>query len=169
MDIDVAHSDHENELTALERRLAAWRPAGGGLDRDGMLFRAGAAAARADDRTSSWRLATAASVLLTATLGGLLAHERSQRLALESQALARSDRHDPPPPTANSVHLATIETPVPDSYLALTARFANGGRDLSLLDREFDSQPRRPPATSSRSSPSLEPLRPRELERILDL
>ena len=65
--------DHENDLTDLERRLAAWRPAPGSLDRDRMLFEAGRAGVQIVDRTRFWRLATAASTLVAVTLGGLLA------------------------------------------------------------------------------------------------
>ena len=81
MDIEHPELEHEFDLSELERRLAAWRPAAGALDRDRMLYEAGRAAARADGRVQSWRLATAALVLLAVGLGGLLVHERSQRHA----------------------------------------------------------------------------------------
>ena len=60
--MDIEHPEIQNEfdLSEFERRLAAWRPAVGGLDRDRMLYEAGRAAARADGRVQSWRLATAA-------------------------------------------------------------------------------------------------------------
>ena len=45
------------DLSALERRLAAWRPAAGALDRDRMLYDAGrAAAAPAASGPGDWRL-----------------------------------------------------------------------------------------------------------------
>jgi hypothetical protein len=171
MEFDNPPSGHENDLTPLERRLAAWRPALGTLDHDRMLFDAGKAAAWAADRGRFWRLATAASVVATVTLGGLLAHERSQRLALESMTTARNDRQeqDPRPSTPTSAPLPSIEVPGPSSYLALASRLAQGDRDLSMLDLEVESRPRRPAPASSKSSPSLGPLRPADLERVFDL
>jgi hypothetical protein len=169
MEFDNPTSGHENDLSALERRLAAWSPAAHGLDRDRMLYSAGQAAARADDRGRLWRLATAASVVVAVTLGGLLAHERSRRRALESQTIARNDRHDPRPSTPASLPMPTIEAPGPSSYLALASRLAQGDRDLSTLDVEVESRPRGPAPASSKSSPSLEPLRSTDLERVFDL
>ncbi len=90
--MDIEHPDHDPEidLSAVERRLAAWRPAAGGLDRDRMLYEAGRNAARADGRVQSWRLATAALVLMAVGLGGMLARERSQRRGIGIIAFART-------------------------------------------------------------------------------
>ena len=66
MDFDKPNADHEKDLIALERRLAAWRPAGGALNRDRMLFDAGRATERAEGRLWCWRMATAVLVLLNA-------------------------------------------------------------------------------------------------------
>jgi hypothetical protein len=169
MDIDKSQPDQENDLTALERRLAGWRPAIGGLDRDRMLFDAGRAAARAEGRSRLWQLATAALVFVTAGLGGLLANERSLRLALETQVAAQTDPEKQQPLARISVQLGRIEPPGPKSYLALTSRLAKGVRDLSSPDAGFDSTPNQPAAASSKSSPYSEPLRPTDLQRVLDL
>jgi hypothetical protein len=169
MDFDKSEPDLENDLTALERRLAAWRPATGAVDRDRMLYDAGWAAARAEHRAHIWRLATAASFVVIVTLGGLLAHERSQRLALESRTVAGTGPLDSRPLTRTSVQLARIEPPGPNSYLVLTSRLANVARDLSSFDVELEPEPARPPATSSKPIPHAEPLRPRDLQRVLDL
>jgi hypothetical protein len=170
MDIDKSHSNHENELTAMEARLAAWRPAAVALNRDRMLFNAGRAAAKAEGRSRLWQLVTAASVLVTVTLSGLLAHERSQRVALESKIPAPTERRDPEPSTNALVQLAKFEPPGPNSYLALTSQLAKGARDLSWLDVERETGPRSsPPPASSKSTPNLQPLRPTDLERVLDL
>src|SRR5262249_43180209 len=104
MGTDHPNREHDPDLTALEDRLATWRPATGALDRDQMLYDAGHAAARADIRISSWRLATATLALISIGLGGLLVHqeslrarerawlarEQSQRLALETAFVART-------------------------------------------------------------------------------
>ncbi|WP_435017872.1 hypothetical protein TA3x_005493 [Tundrisphaera sp. TA3] len=61
----------------LERRLASWRPSP--IDRDRMLFAAGAASARARGRDRLWALALAASLLISAGLSFQLVRERQQR------------------------------------------------------------------------------------------
>jgi hypothetical protein len=169
MECEKHDPDRENDLTALERRLAAWRPAAGAVDRDRMLFDAGRAAARAEDRVRVWRLATAASIIVIATLGGLLAHERSQRPALEPSAAVRTSPPDPWPSTLKSARSVTIESSGPNSYQVLTSRLVSGARDLSSFDVELEPEPARPPTTSSKPTPHAEPLRPRDLQRVLDL
>jgi hypothetical protein len=170
MDVDKKGHDLEDDLTALERRVAAWRPAAGLLNRDRTLFDAGRAAALAEGRSRVWQLATAASALLTVTLGALLAHERADRVALESRTAALAATQNPEPPMQTPIDLARIEPAEPNSYLALTTQLAKGSRDLFSLDNELESQPRhRPPDASSSSAPTLEPLRPIDVERVLDL
>ncbi len=46
--MDIEHPELENDLNAIERRLATWRPTIGGLDCDWMLYEAGRTAARAN-------------------------------------------------------------------------------------------------------------------------
>src|SRR5262249_5023003 len=95
--MEANNPDHEivdPELSALEQRLAAWRPASGALDRDQMLYDAGRAAAHAENRLQSWRLATAALLVISIGLGGLSVYQRSLRL-LDRDLLAQeqSPRH----------------------------------------------------------------------------
>ncbi len=167
--MDIDHSEIENEfnLSQVERRLAAWRPASGGLDRDRMLYEAGRAAAQADSRAQSWRLATAALALLTVGLGGLLAHERAQRRAMEAIA----SRINPAQPAREIALLASTETPAiePSSYFALTSRLAQGNPDMSLPDVEIEPAPHRPAAGPLEVPPQRRPLQPRDLQRVLDL
>ncbi len=91
MDIDHANDENEPDLSALANRLAAWRPSIGALDRDRTLYRAGWSAARADGHIQAWRVATAALMLLTISLGGLLARQ-SSLIAREGELLAQSGR-----------------------------------------------------------------------------
>jgi hypothetical protein len=168
MDIENQHPDEENDLTALERRLAGWRPTTGGLDRDRILFDAGRAAAQADGRSRLWQFTTVALVFVTAGIGGLLTHERSRRLALETQAADRTDLPEPRSLASASVQLVRFEPPGPNSYLALTSQLAKAVRDLSSPDAGLESRLTQP-AGASESSPYSEPLRPRDLERVLDL
>ncbi len=169
MDVDKPRPDFENDLTAVERRLAAWRPACGSLSRDHMLFHAGRAAEQAESRSRFWQFATAASVVVIVTLGGVLAHERSQRIALESQTAVPAWPREPRSSTPPSVRLARIEPAGPGSYLALTTQLTRGVGDLSLPDIDLEPRPLRPPPAPSTSSSLSEPLRPIDLERVLDL
>lgn len=167
--MDIEHPEIENEfdLSELERRLAAWWPASGGLDRDRMLYEAGRAAARADGRIHSWRLATAALALLTVGLGSLLAHERSHRRALETPvAIAK-----PAQPAREIALPASTETPAiePSSYLALTLRLSRGNPDISSLDLELEPKPHRPATGPLQVLPQRRALQPRDLQRVLDL
>jgi hypothetical protein len=160
----------ENELNAMERRLAAWRPASGGLDRDRMLYEAGRAAARADDRVQSWRLAAAALTLLTVGLGGLLAHEQSQRQALET-SIAMAARINPAQPAGEIALPAPKEIPAiePSSYIALTLRLSQGTPDMSSLDRQLEPKPHRVATDRLQVLPERQPLQARDLQRVLDL
>ena len=92
MDSEHPEIEREFDLTEVERRLAAWRPATGALNRDRLLYDAGRAAARADGQSGSWRPATVALALVAALLGGLLANERSRCLKLET-SLASTSRN----------------------------------------------------------------------------
>jgi len=169
--MDFEHPEIENEfnLNAMERRLAAWRPASGGLDRDRMLYEAGRAAARADGRVQSWRLATAALILMVVGLGGLMMHERSQRHAMEV-ALAARTRPSQSAPTVPLLSATTaIEPFAPSSYFALTSRLAQGNPDMSSPDIELEPEPHRPATSPSDLLPQRRPLQPRDLQRVLDL
>ena len=162
METGIPEPDREPELTALERRLAAWRPAAGTLDRDRMLYDAGRAAAEGEGHRHAWRLATAALAIMTIGLGVLLAHERSQRRALE---IALAARAVPSPPSPVEFEIPPIEPPAPSSYFALTARLAANPVDASWLDVEIEREPDHPAPTPRRPAP----LRPRDIKRVLDL
>lgn len=165
------------DLTALENRLATWRPAAGPLDRDRMLYDAGRAAATAGGRP--WRLASAALVLVSIGLGGALVHQR-RALVSERSILAReiSLRHHletrladrisgpgsalplPKPPDA------APEPPAASSYTALTARLIAG------LDQPRDPDEAGPLAPAGGLEPApapTSPLRPHDLDRVRDL
>ena len=169
MDIDKRPPDPENDLTPLERRLTAWQPAAGGLNRDHVLYSAGRASALAEARARLWKLATAASLLAAATLGTLLARERSQRTALEGPTTIQTNRPTSELLVVSSHQLALIETPGPNSYLVLSSRLAAKGPDPSLFDAGLDTDTPKHPSASIKSSPSFEPLRPRDLEQALEL
>lgn len=127
-----------DDLTGLERRLAAWRPSAGGLDRDRLLYEAGRAAARSE-AGARLRLAmgsVAAAAIVAVGLGGWLAVERGRRQALElalsrpggeshGQAVEPGRMPEPEPPVVRGPRLADAPAPEaappsPGSYLALT-------------------------------------------------
>jgi hypothetical protein len=170
MDIEHPEIEREFDLSDVERRLAAWRPAVGGLDRDRMRYEAGRAAARADGRVQSWRLATAALALFAVGLGGLLMRERSQRQALET-SIAIAARINPAQPAVEIALPASREIPTiePSSYFALTSRLSRGNPDISSLDVDFEPKPHRPATGPSDPIPQRRPLQPRDFQRVLDL
>jgi hypothetical protein len=160
-------------LTPLERRLVAWQPATGALDRDRMLYDAGRAAALVEARGRSRLLiqprATAALVLVAVGLGGLWVHERAQRHALERTLAGRMGAPEPTPMPAPTLpeRLADLREAgalSPSSYLVLTARLVNGrGEDPS----PSGTIPRARP-TGDLPEPRLAPLRPRDFDRVLE-
>jgi hypothetical protein len=166
MDFDKSEPDRENDLTALERRLAAWRPATGAVDRDRMLYDAGWAAARAEHRAHIWRLATAASFVVIVTLGGLLAHERSQRRALAMSVAARRGPARPLAPIPLITQTPALEPLAPSSYFVLTAQLAASDQEVPALAARNQVKPTKPDPPPFPDPP---PLRTRDFHRILDL
>jgi hypothetical protein len=147
------HSDHPDDLSELERRLSAWKPADDGLDADALLFDAGRASMRPTAVRFVWPALTGLLTALTVVLGLWLAVERSERLAL-----ARRLAELPPAPTVNTPLPPTApqesagpEEPSPDSYLA--------GR--RALEQGLDAWPVRavvrhgPPTSPGRNPPIL--------------
>ena len=166
MERDQPLADDENDLTPLERRLAAWRPAAGTLDRDRMLYSAGQAPARDEDRVRYWRLAAAASIVVAVTLAGLLAHERSQRLALEMVLAARTGPAGPLPPIPLVTQTPALEPLARSSYFVLTAQLAASGQEVPALAARNQVKPTKPDPPPFPDPP---PLRTRDFNRILDL
>lgn len=152
--------DAPDELNDLERRLAAWRPSSGGLDRGRMLYEAGRAAARAEARRSAVGLAGLALILASAAagLGAGWATERRRGLDLEV-ALAAATAPRPPIILAAPLPAPAPEPPGPTSYLALTRRIVDGRPALDDLPR--------PPTPAAPSPPAPPPLRAGD--RLLEL
>jgi hypothetical protein len=169
----MEHDPHEDRevLRALERRLAAWRPSAGALDRDRMLYDAGRAAAQGRGRIRTWRLAAAALAVVTLGLGVLLERERSQRRALEIALAARATppRPSPPAPPVEVVDIPPIETPAPNSYFAWNARLAAKPVDDLWPDLKVDREPHPSGPEPRAEPPRRAPLRPRDIEKVLDL
>jgi hypothetical protein len=75
----------QNDLSEIERRLAAWQPKSDGLRSDAMLFAAGFAAGRRGP-SRLWQAVCALLLVQVVGLAVWLSSERSQRLALASQS-----------------------------------------------------------------------------------
>lgn len=117
------HPDHEDDLNAVERRLAGWRPAGRGLDADAMLFAAGQAAARRGRGRLLWPALCALLAVQVAALSAWGLAERSECRTLASRLRERAPAPDVPPP-APVVQAAPEPsyTPSPDDYFHLLRR-----------------------------------------------
>jgi hypothetical protein len=172
--MDIDNHGIEDDLKALEHRLIAWRPAAGALDRDRMLYDAGRAVA-VEGRVRSWRLATAALLLVSIGLGGSLVHQRSllarerSRTSALSTALAAGAVKSQPSPPPIAVEIPPIEPPAPNSYFALTTRLAQGVTEGSWPDVQSEPEPHRPGLAPKDEPPGPAPLRPRDVQRVLDL
>jgi hypothetical protein len=181
------HPDRDDEnpigpdLTALERRLSACRPSAGALDRDRMLYDAGRAAAEGYGRP--WQLATGALLLVSLGLGGvlihqqsslasdrgLLANERAHRLRLETALAGQTGAVQPASTLPSPAPPRAIEAPGPSSYLALTARLADRWDVGGPVNGGSPPVPQRPTADSSEGEWHPAPLRPQDIQRVLDL
>src|SRR5262249_39292774 len=142
------------DLTAMERRLAGWRPSTGALDRDRMLYDAGRAAGAAGRPRLLIGAALSLSLAilaLSASLAyqnsalarerALLAQERTHRQHLEMALAARTlpPQSSPSPPAPEAT-----EPPAPSSYLAMMARLTAGADDPVSPRVLSDPEPRAP-------------------------
>ncbi|HEY1376956.1 MAG TPA: hypothetical protein VGF55_09185 [Gemmataceae bacterium] len=130
-----------DDLSPLERQLAACRPSAAGLDADAMLFAAGRAAARPTAARFVWPAAACGFALLSVMLGTGFVAERSERLALADR-LGRMPRptEAPAPAVAPSPEMS------PNSYLA-ARRLVERDADAWLARRDAPSDAAEPPPT----------------------
>jgi hypothetical protein len=114
---------YPDNLSELERRLAACPPSSDGLNADAMLFAAGRAAARSGPARFLWPGLTACLAVLAIVLGLWVAVERAERLSLAERL-----RQPPPAPSAlpNQSEPATADEPAPDSVLAARRALEQG-------------------------------------------
>jgi hypothetical protein len=116
-----------------------------------------------------WQLATAALVFVTAGLGGLLGHERSQRFMLETALAIRTRPVESLPPVPSLAQTPATESLAPNSYFELTAHVMASDQEASALALGNDFKPTKPAPAPLRALPASLPLRPRDLNRVLDL
>lgn len=91
---------HPDDLSELERRLSASRPAAEGLDADAMLFAAGRAAGSS---RLLWPALTGFFAVLALALGGWAMAERAERLAsVPPPSRPAEARPEPAPPPVES-------------------------------------------------------------------
>ena len=169
------------DLTALERRLAAWRPAAGALDRDRMLYDAGRAAAAgpslaAGDRRAPardrWAWAACWSTSESSSSANSPSWRRSGRIGSRPRRPSppgsghRGPRPQSPLGPVHPGDRAPLAGQLPRADVAAGA----GRRRSTVARRSVASPPRsgRRPAQRSRR-PDPVPLRPIDIQRVLDL
>lgn len=139
MDSQSSHS--EDDLKALERRLAEWRPATEGLDTDAMLYTAGMEAGRRGRGRVLWPTLCLALAIACAGLGTWGLTERSEHQAL----LIQVREHAPTTSNMPSGVMAVSDSyvPSPKDYLQLR-RLAeqDPGNWLSSLKQNETQQPK---------------------------
>jgi hypothetical protein len=125
------HSHHPEDLSELEHRLSAWRPADEGLNADAVLFAAGRASVRPGPARFVWPALTVCLAGLAIVLGVCLNVERSERLALARQMRQLSPA--PAPKPAPPVEVSPTEPPpaedVPPTSLLAARRLIERGLD----------------------------------------
>jgi hypothetical protein len=123
------HPRGPDDLSDVERRLAACEPDGAGLDADAMLFAAGRASVRPGPARFVWSALTVGLAALAVVLGAWLAAERAGRLALAQrlrQAAPAPTSVPVPPPAAAPEEPPTADEPPPTSLLAVHQALARG-------------------------------------------
>ncbi len=121
------HSDRTDDLSPLERRLAAWQPAADGLDADAMLFAAGRASVRPGRGRFLWPALTGLLCVLLAAEGVWLAVERSERLSLARQMRKQPPASSPlPAPPAVPAESYSDDAASPDSLLTARRTYEQG-------------------------------------------
>lgn len=147
------HQDAD-DLTALERQLAACQPAANGLDTDAMLFAAGQAAAHCPRFV--WPVVSCGFAILSAALGAGFVGERSERLSLAS----RLSGNMPALAEARTLTVSpSSQHPAPDSYLAIRRDIERDG-DAGPIQPDGGSELPAPPADQPvlhAWSPDLQP------------
>jgi hypothetical protein len=179
---DDRDQEIEENLKALELRLAAWRPAAGALDRDRMLYEAGQAAARAYRHNHAWQVATAALLFLTVALSGLLARQTSllsRERSLLAQERTERKRFGLPSalvapalsgqPSGLPDGSAPNEPFAPASYFVLTSHLVASAADASWDQAEGATPSHRRDPARPAEAPAPTPLRTRDVQRVLDL
>lgn len=118
--------DRDELTSALEERLAAWKPAAPALDRGLLMFEAGRSAAIAEGRTRLRRAGALMAGLMLAGglgLGWLYSKERSRADGLSlalAEERARSSIAPAPAPAAAQAEVRFVAVaPDPSSYLAI--------------------------------------------------
>jgi hypothetical protein len=159
----------EPELGPTEAALAALRPALGPIDRDRLMFEAGAASARAESSSRRAWQAIAAALALVAGAETLALATRPERLVVVREPATPREEVASKPPVEI---LARSPAPV----AADEAPWTGGGEAITLrrqiLRHGLDGLPELPPLLSLSGPASVEqppaPLRGYDLIRMLD-
>jgi hypothetical protein len=75
--------DRQEQINAIENRLARWKPAATAIDRDRLLFESGRAAGRAEARSHTILASIACSLLTIVIAKGTIVRDRARNAAAE--------------------------------------------------------------------------------------
>jgi hypothetical protein len=140
------HSNQQDDLSDLERRLSGWRPEVEGLSDQAVLFAAGIAAGRAGRSRIIWPGLCGLLAVLAAGLGAWGFNERAERQFLISQLPERAPVTSSTP-ASTDIYPSESSTPAPDGYFNLRRQMEQDpGRWLASNEAVGTQAPRFPPA-----------------------
>ncbi|MFI5459755.1 MAG: hypothetical protein ACHRXM_30385 [Isosphaerales bacterium] len=160
--MDANTPRHEDDLSDLERHLAGWRPAAGGLDADAMLFAAGQAAGRRGRSQLLWPVLCALLTVQAAGLGMWGLSERALRQSLASRLPERAPTLSVPPATVVVVRESSYP-PSPGDYLSMRRLMEQDPNGWLAALQPAGSKPLVPPPPQ----PAI--LTPRRRDGLFDL
>jgi hypothetical protein len=131
-----------DNMTDLERRLAALAPANEGLNTDAMLFAAGRASVRPRAGRFVWPALAGLLGLLAIGLGIELTRERGERLVLVQLLRQAEQRQTPASDLAVPADFGPTEAPAADSLVASHRVLENGlesWRPIRIVTSSSDS------------------------------
>jgi len=113
---------HQDDLNALERRLAKWRPGADDLNVDAMLFAAGLAAGRRQRSRLVGPVMCGLLAALSAGLGVWGLSERTECQSLASRLRAPAPVASPSTPISVAAVPGLLYEPSPGDYLSIRRR-----------------------------------------------
>jgi hypothetical protein len=157
--MDTPEHDSRQDLSEVEKRLAAWRSAPAALDRDRLLYEAGRAAARSESRSRLSLSAAACLGVATLVLGGQYVRERERGDTLERRLASLTA---PPVVPSPAISQPASLAPVADSYWTLS-------RNMPALLFEDTRSSSAPTPGGRLSAPAAVPLTPLGTQSTSDL
>lgn len=155
--------DRQEQINAIENRLARWKPSATAIDRDRLLFESGRAAGRAEARSHTILASIACSLLTIVIAKGTIVRDRARNAAAqplpeksvaieaESSATTNSELSAIDPAWNTNPNVSD------DSYLALS-RLAGSNAFETARRSDPDEPSMRSKPSDDASSPTLNAL-----------